>query len=32
MRLRSTMQRMWDELDEAIDDIQERHERETEAS
>ena len=28
MRLRSTMQRMWDELDEAIDDIQERHERE----
>ncbi len=29
MRLRSTMQRMWDELDEAIDDIQERHERES---
>ena len=29
MRLRSTMQRMWDELDETIDDIQERHERES---
>ena len=32
MRLRSTMQRMWDELDEAIDDIQERHEREVSES
>ncbi len=32
MRLRSTMQRMWDELDEAIDDIQERHERESSTS
>ena len=32
MRLRSTMQRMWEELDEAIDDIQERHERESSTS
>ena len=29
MRLRSTMQRMWDELDDAIEGIQERHERES---
>lgn len=32
MRIRSTMQRMWDELDESIDEIQERHERETGSS
>ncbi|MCY3608136.1 MAG: MMPL family transporter [Acidimicrobiaceae bacterium] len=32
MRLRSNLQRMWDELDEAIDDIQERHERESPAA
>ncbi len=32
MRLRSSMQRMWDELDETIDEIQERHERESNAS
>lgn len=29
MRLRSAMQRMWDDLDEAIDETQERHERES---
>ena len=29
MRLRSAMQRMWDDLDEAIDETQERHEQES---
>ncbi|MCY3570703.1 MAG: MMPL family transporter [Chloroflexi bacterium] len=29
MRLRSAMQRMWDNLDEAIDETQERHEQES---
>ena len=32
MRLRSTMQRTWDELDEAIDDAQRRHEQESDSS
>ncbi len=32
MRLRSSMQRMWDELDDTIDEIQERHERESNPS
>ena len=32
MRLRSAMQRMWDDLDEAIDETQERHERESNPS
>ena len=31
MRLRSNMQRMWDELDEVIDNIQERHDQESSA-
>jgi predicted RND superfamily exporter protein len=32
MRLRSSMQRMWDDLDETIDEIQERHEQESNPS